>query len=252
MDSGSSIYRPPSAGLERETAPGDWGSIEGALEGDFRFEIGAIFSEAWQRTSGSKGVVLGGVAIIYAVSLGLGLVGGALQVAEPDSAVAVFASFALNVASALITYPLTAGLMLYGVHRSVSRPDAGFGDVFSCLPLALPLLALYIVQGLLTLLGLLLLILPGIYLAVAYSYAALLFVERRLGLWESLETSRKALTTCWFQYFTFLLLLALTNVVLGALTLGIGLIWTVPWSLLAYTIAYRNIFGVASLRPGAA
>lgn len=251
MDSGSSIYRPPSAGLERAgPTGGDWGSIDRAVAGEVPFEIGPILSEAWERTGGSKGVVMAGVLLVYAISLGLGVASTLLQATDPESGAASAAAFLLNLASVFVTYPLTAGILIYGVRRAASDPEAGFGDLLSCLPLALPLVGLYLLQGLLTVVGLLLLVLPGIYLAIAYSYGVLLLAERRLGVWQALETSRKALTHCWFQYFAFLLALGGVNVVVGVLTLGIGLVWSVPWALLAYAIGYRNLFGVAESRPG--
>ncbi|MEZ4291022.1 MAG: hypothetical protein R3E53_11035 [Myxococcota bacterium] len=75
-----------------------------------------------------------------------------------------------------------------------------------------------------------LLIVPGVYLAIAYQMAMPLVIERGLGLWDALETSRKAITHCWFRY---LLVLLVAVAGLGAELLdrpfGIGAIWALPF-----------------------
>ena len=71
-------------------------------------------------------------------------------------------------------------------------------------------------------------------------------MERRLGVWESLETSRKAVTHVWLRFFGLLLLLGFSIVIGMVVTLGIGLIWLVPWAYLCLGVAYRRMFGVRS------
>ncbi|WP_419533208.1 hypothetical protein [Endozoicomonas sp.] len=106
----------------------------------------------------------------------------------------------------------------------------------------LPLLGLYILMTILIVIGFLLLILPGIYLAIAYMLAIPLVVDKKMGIWEALETSRKAVTKRWFSIFGLTLLIMLINAI-AMIPLGLGLIWTVPMSTIAFGILYRNIFG---------
>ncbi len=93
------------------------------------------------------------------------------------------------------------------------------------------------------LLGFLLLILPGIYLVVAYMLAIPLAAEKNLNSWKALEVSRKAITHKWFKTFGLFLMIWLI-LIISILPLGIGLIWTVPWAVNAIGILYREIFGV--------
>ena len=93
------------------------------------------------------------------------------------------------------------------------------------------------------LLGLVLLVLPGIYLAIAYGFAIPLALERGLSPWEAMETSRKAVTHRWFAFLGLSLVCALL-LMLSVLTLGIAYIWVLPLCVLAYGIAYRNLFGL--------
>ena len=91
--------------------------------------------------------------------------------------------------------------------------------------------------------GFILLILPGIYLMVAYYMALPLVAEKGMSPWRALETSRKAVTHRWFSIFGFFIVLSFIAFV-SAIPLGIGMIWTLPMMLIAYGILYRNMFGV--------
>ena len=86
----------------------------------------------------------------------------------------------------------------------------------------MPLLLLSLVAGLFIGIGTILLIIPGVYLVVAYLFASYLVVDRRLDFWPAMELSRLTVNPRWFGYFAFMLLLALLNLA-GALLLGLGL-----------------------------
>ena len=103
--------------------------------------------------------------------------------------------------------------------------------------MAIPLLIMFILMGVLIVGGLVLLILPGIYLAIAYSFAPYLIIEKGMGVWESLETSRKAITQYWWRYFGLMLVSSLL-IIAGIIPLFIGLIWVLP----IVTIAAGEVF----------
>ena len=74
-----------------------------------------------------------------------------------------------------------------------------------------PLLLLSLIAGLFISIGTILLIIPGVYLGVAYLFATCLVVDRRLDFWPAMELSRRTVTPRWFHYFAFTQLLALLN-----------------------------------------
>ena len=100
-----------------------------------------------------------------------------------------------------------------------------------------------IISMLLIYLGMFLLIIPGLYLAIAYMLAIPLVVERGLTPWQALEASRKAITQHWFKVFGLFLLLGLITLI-SAIPLGIGLVWSIPLFVIAMGVLYRTIFGV--------
>ena len=219
----------------------DYGSVERGLAGDYQVGIGEVLSEAWAKTNGSKATF--GIAtllyllVFFVVAFVVGLV------------TAIFDRVGLDLFDVLnqliplaIVMPVLAGLWMMGLRRSADAPIHPT-TVLSYFHLLLPLLGLTLLMYLVVGIGLALLIVPGIYLAVSYMLAMPLLIDKSLGPWEALETSRKALTHHWLSVAGLSLTLGLINAA-TIFTLGIGLIWTVPLTYIALGILYRKVFGI--------
>jgi len=61
--------------------------------------------------------------------------------------------------------------------------------------------------------------------------------------WQALETSRKTVTHKWFAVFGLLIVLSLINMI-AMIPLGIGLIWTLPLTMLVMGAIYKIMFGI--------
>jgi len=238
-----SIYQPPASDVDRpQPRAGDFGSIDRALSGDFAFGIQDVMSEAWQLVRGSKGVIVGGFVLLYAVTFAAGFLMAGLGLTGPQ-ADSPWAGGLLQIVVGIFSWAISAGMIYYGIKRAAHDRSATFADVFSYFPILLPMTALYLFQTILTLVGFAAFVVPGIYLAVSYLLASALLLDKRLGVWESLETSRKAITKIWFPFFGLMLIAGLATAVGTVLTLGIAGIWLGPWSILCLGVAYRKVFG---------
>lgn len=153
-------------------------------------------------------------------------------------------SYAGAVVSLAITSPLLMGNFIVSA-KLLQGQAPEFSDFFAGFQYFLPLLLLSLVAGLFISIGTILLVIPGLYLVVAYLFASYLVVDRRLDFWPAMELSRRTVTPRWFGYFAFVLLVALLNLA-GALLLGLGLLVTIPLSFCAITAAYANLFGFQS------
>jgi hypothetical protein len=107
---------------------------------------------------------------------------------------------------------------------------------------AITIVAAGIAQLAATLLGLLLLVLPGIYLAVGYAFVLPLVVDRRLNVWEAMELSRRTVHKQWFPTLG-LLLAAGMLIFISATAFGFGLVLTIPLCTGALMFAYEDLFG---------
>jgi hypothetical protein len=142
----------------------------------------------------------------------------------------------------IISPALGAGY--YFVAFQVARGrGAVFGDFFLGFNKFLPLFLTSLISALLIFLGTLALILPGIYLAVAYLFAQPLVVDKNAGFWQAMEISRKLVTKKWFSFLALVISLVLMNIA-GALLLGIGLLVTLPLSVCIVSAAYEDIVGL--------
>jgi len=146
--------------------------------------------------------------------------------------------------SLAVTTPLLVGNFMVSAKLLQGQPPE-FSDFFKGFQYYVPLLLLSLVAGLFIGIGTILLIIPGIYLAVAYMFASYLVVDRRMDFWPAMELSRLTVNPRWFGYFALLLLVALLNLA-GAIALGVGLLVTIPLSFCALTAAYADLFGFQS------
>ncbi|MBD9482164.1 hypothetical protein IB229_04230 [Pseudomonas sp. PDM14] len=239
-------YAAPASNLQ-EIPNGQVPSIAEALSRGYDFTISDVIGEAWQRVKGTKGIIIGGFLIFYIAMLlatfvlgfVLGMV-GLLNESSPGSM--MVGQLVISLLGSAVTYPFLAGINMIGIRRAADQP-VSFNEMFSHFGRFVPLLLTGLLMTALIYVGLLLLILPGIYLSVAYMLAIPLAVERGLSPWEALETSRKAISQHWFKAFGLFLVLGLIMGV-SALALGIGLIWTLPLFVIAIGVLYRIIFGV--------
>ena len=246
----SEIYKAPEAELHDNVEVSDYGSLESGLAGNYQLEPTKIVKEAWKLAKGFKGVYWLALIIYMVIGAIVGAISGIFitpieqQLLEPETItpLQIVGQVAFQVLSTFVTLPLTAGLFMISLKHSVGSPVRA-EQVVKYYDKIVPLFLTTLLMYLLIFVGLLLLVLPGIYLMVAFSLAIPLVVEKDMSPWEALQTSRKAITHRWFS-FTGLLLLLFLVMIAGVLALFIGLVWALPVVGLAYAIVYRNIFGV--------
>jgi hypothetical protein len=163
----------------------------------------------------------------------------------------VGASFVAGLVESAV--PLLYGIMHGGLFwmflKLIRGERAGFGDSFAGFSLApLQLFLAGLVSSLLTSLGFLLCILPGIYLVVAWALALPLVVDKKLDFWPAMELSRKVISRHWWPML-LLLVVNLLLVFLGLFVCCVGVYVAIPLTLGALAYAYEDIFGTAATGP---
>lgn len=148
----------------------------------------------------------------------------------------------IPLAGLLLNGLLTGGLQLYFVRKlRQERPELGDCFVgFSSMTGALILGGL--VATLLTLLGLVCLILPGIYLAVAYLFTYVLILDHKIDFWPAMEVSRRIITANWFMMFLLVIVAAILSA-LGTVLLIVGVVLTAPFFYAVFAAAYEQLVG---------
>jgi uncharacterized membrane protein len=136
--------------------------------------------------------------------------------------------------------PMLAGLYIL-VMRVARGENASFGNLFDGFrQFFVPTVLASVVTSILITLGILLLVLPGIYLALAYGFTYMYIVDRQLDFWPAMEASRKTITAHFWQYLV-LALLFLVICLLGAIPFGLGLLVAMPLCMAAQYCVYRDL-----------
>ncbi|MCZ6872596.1 MAG: hypothetical protein O7G88_03550 [bacterium] len=245
------IYLAPEAELIPSPSTGEYGSPERAVVGDYHFVIGEVISEAWEKTKGAKWTMLmafGLYLLVYlAVTFTVQFILSALGLSgipEPDGRNAgsfMAYSFLQTTILTFATIPMMAGLFIMGLRRSMQASISASSIMRhydKTVTLAITLTLMYVMIAI----GFVLLVIPGIYLSVAYYMAIPLVVDKGFSPWQALETSRQAISKRWFSVFGLGLMVTLINM-MGGFALGIGLIWTLPFTVIVFGVLYRNMFG---------
>ncbi len=103
-----------------------------------------------------------------------------------------------------------------------------------------------ILYGFIVFAGFILLVIPGIIWAVKFQFFSYLIVDKEMGPIEALKKSSQITKGVKLNLLVFSLLLAGINI-LGVLALGIGLILTIPITMIATAYVYRKLL---SQTPG--
>jgi uncharacterized membrane protein len=123
------------------------------------------------------------------------------------------------------------------------------GDVFAGFNLAFLHLTLAgLVKTLLTSLGFVLCILPGIYLGVGYVFALPLVIDKKMEFWPAMEVSRRVVHRHWWSTFALVIVLALIACA-GFLVCIVGALVTMPVASAALMYVYEDLFGPEAPRP---
>jgi serine/threonine protein kinase len=177
--------------------------------------------------------------LVGITALILVLLGAASSIGEVRQSFGNF-SFSSSILSILLSGPLIGGLYLCFLKRLRSqeiRVETAFSGFRTAL---LQLFLASFVMHVLTALGFLCLIVPGIYLLVAWAFTLPLVIDKGLEFWPAMRISRRVISKHWWRFLGFLLLLLLLNVG-GLLACILGVFVTLPISFAALMCAYEDI-----------
>lgn len=236
----------PAAAVDfagQDTGPEDV-AVEGQTVPYYNFTIGEALGEAWAHTRGAKGTIWKGSVLMYLVIMVVFAVGAYVlpsQAPGTPEATGLIGGAIFQAVGDAVSVLFTAGLLFMGIRR-VAGDQIEWRMVFRGFSCAGKIIVATILQSILISVGILLLVLPGIYLAVGYAMALPLIVDRGMSPWEAMETSRKAIHKIWWKTAGLLLVMGLITIA-SMIPLGIGLIWTWPMFIVLAGVLYRYLFG---------
>ena len=208
-----------------------------SMSTETEWRIGTVLSTAFQKQVGFKGTYLLALVIYGVISIAAGFISETLFGPSDEF---TWAGFWGELVITLAMLPMGVGLGLMGIRRAAQR-DVPIATLIEPYNKSLQLMAMLIIMMLLIIAGYALFILPGIYLSIAYAFAPYLITEKNMGVWEALETSRKAITKFWWRYFG-LMIVGLLMIMVGSIPLLAGLLWALPILAIATGEVFADTF----------
>ncbi|HTS19693.1 MAG TPA: GYF domain-containing protein [Verrucomicrobiae bacterium] len=195
------------------------------LARDYRIDIGRCIGRGWELVKANFWLLVGSCFLVFVIMAAVGAI--------PILGV---------IAGLIVDGVLLGGLYLLFLKR-IRGESAAVGDAFAGFSLAfVQLMLAQLVVGLLSSVGFLLCILPGVYLAVAWSFAVPLVIDKKLDFWPAMELSRKVISHHWWTMFGLLIVAGLVFA-LGVLGCVVGVFITGSIATAALMYAYEDVFG---------
>lgn len=207
---------------------------------DKKFSTQEAFQFGWDTLRDNFGFFIGLVVVVILATAIPGLIIRKL---------AVGAGLALAIPLQFLNYVWSA-IIGMGVVRIClkfcDKQKVELTDLFECLPLTLNYVVAKILYALLVAVGLILLIIPGCIWAIQFYLCSYLVVDKGCGPIEALKESSAITQGAKWQLAVFGGWLLLVNI-LGAVALLIGLMITIPITMLASVYVYRQLAAQSNL-----
>ncbi|GAC70624.1 hypothetical protein [Gordonia soli] len=232
-------YPPPPAGY----GPGDQGPGYGAPAGygapgfapQQQFSVGDAISYGWNRFKDNVGPWIGIVLAFWVINAILQVIS---NTSSRDGGWVI--PFIVGIISILVGYLFSAAFIRGALDENEARKP-GFGAFFAFRNYG-PIIATALLVAIGTIVGLIIVIIPGIIFAFLTYWALTFVVDKQLdpisGIKESFSIISKNVGP--------LLLLALASIglnIVGAILCGLGLLVTIPVTTIASVYAYRFFTG---------
>lgn len=226
----------------------------------YQLPISDTLRAAWDKVTGSKKSFWAALGIVFAIMFCFGLAEG-LSEAMNATAFQI-----MKFLGRVISYFLQLGLLYMGICRAKDKPlryDLVFcaftiDQAFRIIGLYLLELVLFIIPAVLILAGatlysmtfvgsvilgsflVVLAVIAIITIAVRLMLSVGLVLDQAMSPWSAIKTSFRLTEGNAFRLIA-LVIIQLAIVAVSVIPLGLGLIWTIPFSLIGYGVIYQRL-----------
>jgi len=187
----------------------------------------------WDTTKSNIGLFIGLLIVVGLIQYVPDIVATILEADAP------VLSIIIRIASVILSMIIGMGVIKICL-RFCDGEKGEFSDIFSCYPLFFKYLVGSILYGLIVVVGLILLIIPGIIWAIKFQFFDYLIVDQGFGPIDALEKSSEITRGVKLDLLSFGILIGIINL-LGLLCLVVGLFVTIPMTWVATAFVYREL-----------
>ena len=230
-------YRSPSAAKVPSSRPRSGALTPAAASFD------SIFSYAWNCWKDNLGLMVAMIATAFAISFVIGIVIYFVETAmvgmNIHESMIYLTSFTMNIASNIVSVFLQLGQIKICL-KLARRQQTDLGDLFTCGDKLLPAFVAGMIFGLMTVIGFILLIIPGIFVILLFWSYVYLIADNRAGISDSLslglEIGKLNLGASFMMF-----LIAFLLVIAGILMCLVGLLFTVGLASMIFAVGYLRM-----------
>jgi len=251
----SNPYATPATSFSDDPKATATGQVPVEIEpGSEPIDVGACIKRGIQLTNRNIGVLLLSVLLFFAITFALGVVLGGIQLAihglptPPPPTSSLEAQLSYNIGEQQkqlwqLPFNLAASTflslgMLSVALNIVSGRRASVSQLFSQGGKFLKALGAMVLFIIATYIGLILLIVPGIYIMLRYGFFLTAITDKNLGIIESFKYSSQLTKNTKLPLLGLGVLCALMGI-LGVIACCVGILYAYPVALLAWVVAYR-------------
>ena len=196
---------------------------------------------AWDRIKGDPGTILGALIVGGLISNAISGVGQGIASVDKTDQTLQLVSQGLSVLNSIVSIFMTGGMTLFSI-KVAKGEHYEFGDIFKGGPFFWSILGSGLLVGLGVLFGLLLLIVPGVILALAFTLTTPLIVDKEMGAIDAMKESWRLMDGQKGGMFVFGLL-GFGMVLVGMLACCLPVLVVGPIMQIAFAFVYLRITG---------
>lgn len=197
--------------------------------------ISQTFRFAWERFKERPWILVG----VVAVAIGIAILTSLILEPILNSNTSVLLKGIVQLADFVVQTFIGMGLTVVALKAHDALGELELKDLWQPDPFFKYLFGVLLVS-IITGIGFVLLIIPGIIAMVLLIFVPYLIMDRKIGPIDAIKESARITRGARWQLLFLIIGLALLNL-LGVLLVGIGLLVTVPISMLAIVHAYRTL-----------
>lgn len=207
------------------------------------FTVGSAIRLGWETFKTRPCFFAGASAIIVVAHIVVSLVSSVFDVGGTVEDPTLFS----DVADILLGAPIDMGAIAFFLAAHADPKSVQYSALWHPWPYW-KYVGAYLLQVIAVLVGLVLLVVPGIIAMVVFMFTSIVVIDQNLGPIEAMKESLRITRGHFWPLMGFGAILILM-LIAGILALGVGLLVAVPVASIAYVHAYRVLLHKAGPRP---
>lgn len=215
--------------------------LEKTLAKQYQFDAKSLFIRANNLVKDNFSSLFQASLVLFITLVLLGAIAQQFITVYEDGTYSFEHESIIEITAIVVLAPLITGLYMMGVSHARGHKTSVF-SLFHYIPALLILALTHLVNNIIVQLGLVLLIVPGVYLWMATSFSLMLVADKSLTPIRAIILSCRVFNAYWSKLITIFAIFFLIFLTVP-MTLGLSLIWVLPLYFSMLGLLYQELIG---------